>query len=196
LPFGPLGGEQQRQQQQQQQHEINLTMMRTTPTTPGLSASSAPQASHRSNEVDIATTALLEMASYKHFKAQSVSKETLCMTPLSKMHSESQTQDLPDSEEMLLIICLYGPETVPNDLDFRHLAPHPCYTEHIFRAWNPTFHKRFYQTSNGKWLPRLGVSRERKCRRIKNKLSVMKLKKPINVLLPNREKLQLWARDR
>jgi hypothetical protein len=71
-----------------------------------------------------------------------------------------QTSSLPDWAEMLHILSFYGPETIPRNLDLRHLKPDQCYVEYVFKEWNPTFASQFYGTNGGKWLPHMGVSRE------------------------------------
>jgi hypothetical protein len=104
-----------------------------------------------------------------------------------------QMSSLPDRAEMLRIISFYGPETAPHDIDLRHLRPGQDYVEHMFKLWNPSFAKRFYRESDGKWVPHMGVDEE-KIYRLENVLFKLPAKNqgPISIRLPKRKKITFY----
>jgi hypothetical protein len=94
---------------------------------------------------------------------------------------------------MLRIIAFYGPETAPHDIYLTHLKPDQCFVEHMFKLWNPSFAKRFYCNSEGKWVPHMGIDEE-KIYRLENVLFKLPAKNqgPISIHLPKRKKITFY----
>jgi hypothetical protein len=107
--------------------------------------------------------------------------EGIASLALLQMASD-KSDEMPDPKEMHRIICYYGPETPLRHLDLSFLTPSACYWEPIFKAFNPTFAKRFYRTRYGDWLPHMGACEERMYRQ-NNRSRLIGRKRGLSVMI-------------
>ena len=127
--------------------------------------STATTATTAERSASAESTTAEQSASAKSTTAEQSASAESPVTELTEllMASEAllQMSSLPDRDEMLCILSFYGPETIPRNLDLRHLKPDQCYVEYVFKEWNPTFASQFYPSYCGEWLPYMGEARER-----------------------------------